>query len=311
MRRLALIANPMAGALSAPTWVERARRELWGYEIESFLPSSTEELQELGARFLRKDYAAALVIGGDGTQNQALRGRWNSQASSDELAPLYPFPGGTANDLSAELGLTRSLEQVQRLIDRSQDEAIDVISVNGVPFTTVAGIGVGAALTQAINDTRRESKVFCGLLRTLRAEIYTAMSAKTILTSRGFLHDVKIESDAFSERLKVAAVFVCNQDRLGGNLKVGERNSNRDGVFGVLVIPGKNPAALLKDLALIKSGRTPSGAIRFSTQKLTVSSQQGREIPVFGDGEILLQHSRLHFEIHPRALSVFSEGSRS
>jgi diacylglycerol kinase family enzyme len=137
------------------------------------------------------------------------------------------------------------------------------------------------------------------------------MSAKTILTSRGFLHDVKIESDAFSERLKVAAVFVCNQDRLGGNLKVGERNSNRDGVFGVLVIPGKNPAALLKDLALIKSGRTPSGAIRFSTQKLTVSSQQGREIPVFGDGEILLQHSRLHFEIHPRALSVFSEGSRS
>ena len=63
MRRLALIANPMAGALSAPAWVERARRELWGYEIESFLPSSIEELQTLpGEKRLRLPYTKRTAI---------------------------------------------------------------------------------------------------------------------------------------------------------------------------------------------------------------------------------------------------------
>ena len=309
-RKVAMIANPMAGARTAPQWVERAQRELWGYEVEAYFPQTAQELQDLCARFTRDQYSATVVVGGDGTQNQALQGRWKSGAQLKELAPLYPFPGGTANDLSVELGIEPSFEQVQRLLDLRSSTEIDVIAVNGVPFSTVAGIGIGAALTQAINDTRRQSRVFCGLLRTLRAEIYTAMSAKTILTSRGFLHDVRVEADSFSERMEVAAVFICNQDVLGGDLKVGEHNSNQDGVFGVLIIPGKNPVSLLKDLAVIRAGGNPSGSIRFSTSRLSILSQQNREISVFGDGEVLLQSKRLHFEIHPQSLPVFSDKNK-
>jgi diacylglycerol kinase family enzyme len=205
------------------------------------------------------------------------------------------------------MGILPNFEQAQRLLDQDRHVAIDVITVNGIPFTTVAGIGMGALLTQVVNDTRRESRVFCGLMRTLKSEVYTAMSAKTILTSRSFLHDIRIESDAFSDRLEAAAVFICNQDRLGGDLKVGEHNSNSDGIFSVLVIPGKNPVSLLKDLAVVKAGKTPRGAIRFATRKLTIRSQQDREISVFGDGEVLTQSKRLEFEIHPRFLRVFSE----
>lgn len=306
-RKVAIIANAMAGARHAPSLVEKARRELWGYEIEAHFPQSAEELQSLCSSFQRREYSAAMVIGGDGTQNQALQGRWRAREDRRELAPLYSFPGGTANDLAAEMGIRASFEQAQRLIDQDRHILIDVIAVNGVPFTTVAGIGMGAALTQAVNDTRRESRVFCGLLRTLKAEVYTAMSAKTILTSRAFLHDIRIDSDAFSDRLEVAALFVCNQDKLGGDLKVGEGNSNSDGIFSVLIIPGKNPVSLLKDLAVVKAGGTPRGAIRFATRKLTLRSQQNQDISVFGDGEVLLQSKRLDFEIHPRALRVFTE----
>ena len=306
-RKVAIIANAMAGSRHAPSLVEQARRELWGYEIEAHFPRTAEELQQLCSSFQRREYSAAIVLGGDGTQNQALQGRWRAREDRRELAPLYSFPAGTANDLAAEMGIRASFEQAQRLLDQERHVAIDVIAVNGVPFTTVAGIGMGAALTQAVNDTRRDSRVFCGLLRTLKAEVYTAMSAKTILTSRAFLHDIRIDSDAFSDRLEVAALFVCNQDKLGGDLKVGEGNSNSDGIFSVLVIPGKNPVSLLKDLAVVKAGGTPRGAVRFATRKLTLRSQQNQNISVFGDGEVLLQSKRLDFEIHPRALRVFTE----
>lgn len=305
-RRIAVIANPEAGSRRARHWLERMGLVLGGekgFELESHIPRSASELRELCSRLSRQDYLATLVIGGDGTQNHALQGLWKMGL---EGAPLYSFPGGTANDLASELGLKPCLEQAGLLLDRNQPDAIDVISVNGVPFSTIAGIGLGALLTQTLNETRRRSRTLCTLVRMLRSGIYPAMSAGAILGSKAFIRDVEIQSEEFSGSLRAAALFVCNQDRLGANFKIGRGSSNRDGLFEVLVVPAKGTLSMLKDMATLRAGGTPEGAIRFSTRMLKVASASDRPLPVFGDGEVLLASSHLTFEIHPASLRVFS-----
>jgi diacylglycerol kinase family enzyme len=304
--RLALIANSHAGSRKAAEVLARARRELWGYETDPILPRSAEELSKICETLSPKTHRAAVVIGGDGTINLALQGLWRRTDGAASI-PLYAFPGGTANDLAAELGIRPSFSQLQRLVDDRRPARMDVITCNGIPFATVAGIGLGATLTQAVNDTRRDSKIFCSLMRTLKAEVYTVMSAKTILTRRSFLHQVEIRSDAFSERLRIAALFVCNQDHLGGDLKVGRNNRNSDGIFSVLVVPAGGPLHLLQTLLELKSGRMPEDMITFTTRHLSIRSLENREIPVFGDGEVLLRSKALEFEIHPESLTVFRE----
>lgn len=304
-RRIAVIANPEAGSRRARHWMERMGRALGnGFELESHVPRSAAELRELCSRLSRKEYLATLVIGGDGTHHQALQGLWKM---GDAGAPLYSFPGGTANDLASELRLKACLEQARALLDRNQTDAIDVISVNGSPFSTIAGIGLGALLTQTLNETRKKSRLFCTFVRTLRSGIYPAMSAGAILGARTFIQDVRIESDGFSGRLRVAALFVCNQDRLGASFKIGRGSSNHDGVFEVLVVPAKGAFAMLQDMLTLRSGGTPEGAIRFSTRRLKVASASGRMLPVFGDGEVLPGSRQLDFEIHPASLRVFCD----
>ncbi|NDD91438.1 hypothetical protein EBZ37_05070, partial [bacterium] len=254
-----------------------------------------------------KSHRAAIIIGGDGTFNAAVQGLWKNSSHQDHSVPIYAFPGGTANDLSAELGLQQSFRQLQDLIDHRRLSPMDVITCNGVPFTTVAGIGVGASITQRFNDIRQRSRVFRSLIRTLKTEVYTAMSANAIITTRSYLHDVAIESESFNKRMRIAALFVCNQNKLGGSLRVGQHNSNQDGIFGVLAVPADGPVSLLKTLLSIRSGQLPDHVISFSARELSVRSTEDRDIPVFGDGEILLRSRNLDFKIFPRSLMVYRD----
>ncbi|MBU6376003.1 MAG: hypothetical protein KGQ59_08415 [Bdellovibrionales bacterium] len=309
-QRIALIANPDAGARDAQRVVLRAHQALAGYALQSIVPSSRDELLEVCRSLSSKSHRAAVIIGGDGTLNAALQALWKD-SSTDPAVPIYAFPGGTANDLSSELGLDRSTTQIRQLLDGNCLSKIDVITCNGVPFTTVSGVGLGATITGKFNDLRQRSPFFGWLIKILKAELYTAMTAKTILASRQYIHHVSIQSEQLTKSLRVSALFVCNQNKLGGSLSVGSGNNNQDGIFSVLVVPESSPLSLLKTLALIRRGKWPKEALSFSTNRLSIESLDGREMPVFGDGEILMRSKKLQFKIHPKTLRVFSGNGKA
>ena len=163
LRKLAIMANPAAGRGRALALAQEARRALWGWPLELFVPETASELQEACRTLEPARFEAAIVIGGDGTINRALRGLTKSGV------PLLPFPGGTANDLATELGIPADWEGVQRLVDARARAPMDLIEVNGVPFATVAGIGVGAELTELFNTRRDRSVLFQLMARHLRS----------------------------------------------------------------------------------------------------------------------------------------------
>ncbi len=299
MKKLAIIANRSAGKGQALTALQQAKRQLWGWDVDFKLPTTISELQETCQALDPNIYEAAVLVGGDGTINQALPGLSQSQV------PFCPYPGGTANDLAHELGIRPEWNQIQNLINKKKIATIDLITVNKIPFATVAGIGIGALLTSEFNLKRKKSWIFREASKKLQSQIYTALTAKTILFRRDYFHHLVIKSDTFSEKIKTAAVFICNQSFLGGDMTVAPEISNTDKRFNVLIIPRSKIFSLMKGLAEIKMGFLPKDFIVFSTDRLSIKESRGKNLKVFGDGEILTENTELDFRITPSAISVY------
>ena len=140
---IAFLINENSGAGKSSLRAKEAQDSLNSKSVISASPQSPQDLSKLCATLEPGKTKAAVVFGGDGTQNYALRGLIESGI------PLYPFPSGTANDLASEHGITGCLKQMQKLVEEESLEEINVLGVNGVPFSTVGGIGIGSALVIA------------------------------------------------------------------------------------------------------------------------------------------------------------------
>jgi len=303
LKKVAILANAKCGRGDGPRALQQARRVLWGWPLEMIAPASLAELRESVSRLSPQEYEALIVVGGDGTFHQVLKVL--REACIRDL-PVYPFPAGTANDLASELQLRPDWEQVQTFLDEKRIEKIDCITVNDVPFSTIAGMGAGSQLTSEFNSRRASSQIFRALSFRLRSHIYSAMSAKTLLFGQDYFHRLHIRGEGFDEKLKTPVVFICNQPRLGARLTVAPDTQNNDGRFHVMIVPRIRRHRLITGLIALERGYVPQDFLLFSTDRLLVRELDGREIPVFGDGESLLSASELRFLTDPRSLPVYS-----
>ncbi len=296
--RVAICLNPQAGRGLVRARMQAARSALWGYEIEWAVPSSLNAyldwLENLNLDRLR----AVVIVGGDGSINRALplivrRG-----------IPLISFPAGTANDLADEVGWKADWSRLQGVLDQGREKIHDLIEVNGVPFATVGGTGIGSHLLTEFNRVRESSPWLRRRLAPLQDQIYTLLTVKTLLLNRDYWQRLTIKTRGFHETLKVAALFVCNQRRLGGDMMISDRSSPADGRMEVVILTPENRIELLEALMNFKTGRLPSGAIHLSQAQLTLEEPRGRPIRFFGDGEILVESSRLELCVAPGALRL-------
>ena len=303
-KSIVLFANPRARSGLGARPVRDAKRTLWGWPLKVVLPASLEIFKEEIRSLNPETTEAVLIVGGDGTFHQAI------PELLKKNIPALPFPGGTANDLAAELGISNSWELVQNLIDKKSTTEMDLISANGIPFATVAGIGAGDRISAEFNDYRTRFAWFRKLSQLMNSQMYQAIAMKTIFLNNDYVHHLEIKTPHFNERVKTAAMFICNQSTLGGAMKVAPTLSQDDRRFNVLIIPRVRAISLASALMSLKAGKSSSDFIQFSTDQLKVRDVNGRSITVFGDGETLVSGSEIEFKVMPRALNVYRNISK-
>lgn len=306
-RRLLLVLNRRAGRCKDLAIRREARRNLWGYVIEDVAPRSREELGAVLASLDPREHAALLLAGGDGTINCALPYLVGKEV------PLLPLPLGTANDLAVNLGIRFDWNVVQRLLDTGERARIDLIRVNQGLYATVGGMGVGAMLTHDINESRQHSATFKALNKIIRSEMYTLMTARTIVFGRGYMHRVRISGEEvdlpLGERrrqreIESGVILVCNQSFLGGDLRITDASRNDDGSMEVFVGNVQSRLDLMRMLLDLKRGRHSALSHVFSARRFSMEDLDGRPIMIFGDGETLLSSPRVEFSVEQGALLV-------
>lgn len=304
-KRIALIANPKAGAGKALAELQIACESLWGYVLDILLFESASQLDRALEQLTPATHRAVVVMGGDGTLNRCL------PVVVSRGIPVRIFPLGTANDLAREQGVDANWEVTQSALDRLQIQRLDLLEVNGIPFATVAGIGIGSTLTEEFNRLRLQpdhllSRIQSALAKQVASNIYTWLAAKTILFNLQKPQKVSIIGDTFQEDLQACAIMICNQGALGGDLMVAPKLDQTDGRFNVLVVPRTTRLGILSALLSLKKGVLPDDLIVFSTTRLKVTHLEGMPMQVFGDGETLASAPELQFGIHPKKLQLIT-----
>ncbi|MCE5185717.1 MAG: diacylglycerol kinase family lipid kinase [Planctomycetaceae bacterium] len=151
-RYILFIVNPKSGASSSKQLVAVFNDYLAAkdYEVRVEFTKSLEHACELATQGA-VDYRCGLVAaaGGDGTLRETLHGL----EGSDKL--FLPVPCGTENLLANELGFDMHAETLIRAFEGDCIRPLDLGTVNGRCFTSIAGFGFDGSVIERISSTRK------------------------------------------------------------------------------------------------------------------------------------------------------------
>jgi diacylglycerol kinase (ATP) len=229
-----------------------------------------------------------VVAGGDGTMNAA------AEALVKTRLPLGVLPSGTANDLARTLGIPEDPQRAAAIIASGHTRRIDLGSANGHYFFNVATIGLAADLAGKLT---KQSKKRFGRLS------YAIAAFKVLLEARPFTAEITNKGEV--TRVKTLQVGIGNGRFYGGGMAVEASALINDGhldLYSLEIDEVWRLALLMRKFRLGQHGLWEE----VRTQRCTEFEVKTRKPqPVNLDGE-LKTHTPAHFEIHPKAVTVFA-----
>ncbi len=286
---IAYIVNPQAGASSGKRMVAEFKKYLTdkGFEVRTSFTSSLDHACELVTK-AAVDYDCALVIaaGGDGTARESAHGLEGSDK------PLMLIPCGTENLLANELGYDERAKTLIKAFEGDCIRALDLGSVNGRCFTSVAGFGFDGDVVKRVNDNRRghlsHLDYFWPLWRTFWAHkfptIKVAIDGEDIFDGRGL-------------------VFVGNISRYAIGLQILHYSNFGDGLLDVCIYKCTSRPHLLKHagMTVLKLHADRPDVIYRQGKTIRVSSSERVNTEIDGDPGPALP---IKIEVIPQAVKV-------
>lgn len=197
---------------------------------------------------IREGYERIVVVGGDGSVNEAVNGVMHEDATDMELA--Y-FPAGTGGDFARSIGL--SDRRLADGFDGATSRRIDIGKAeltghDGRPltryFANISSFGASGVIVDKVN---RSSKRLGG-------KVSFAIGTLRGLASYNNRRVRLRVDDNFEEELVINTVAVANGRYFGGSMKVAPHALLDDGVFHVIVLGDITLADFLRYSARIYRG---------------------------------------------------------
>jgi diacylglycerol kinase family enzyme len=258
------------------------------HDVETRVLTEGENAADL-ARAAGQDGAPALgMAGGDGSLAAV------AAVAVDLDTPFVCVPFGTRNHFGRDLGLDRK-DPVSALdAFGGQERRVDVGAVGGRLFLNNVSLGLYASF---VHEARRSAR---GRLVAL-----LQMAPAALGRSRRPL-DLSFVLDGRRERQSALVVLVANNGYTFTSLAdLGERTRLDEGLLHSYVIRAATRLSVPGLLARAVVGRLDraGGWIEWPAERFSVEGPQPR-IHAAVDGEPVVLHSPLEFEIRPRALRV-------
>lgn len=245
-----------------------------------------------------------VIVGGDGTANEAVNG-----IRDFTMVRFGYIPTGSGNDLGRGLGLPKDPLAALRLILKSKElYAMDLGKVSwgrrlekSAYFNISSGIGMDAQVCRRVNAAGMKvflNKLHLGKLSYFIQTMLTLAELPEVRASVQF-------GDGGKQRVHgLICMAVMNQKYEGGGLPMAPEASDQDGKLSICYIHGvKKLKALCALIALVKGKHLKfSGIGMAECSSCTLWLQE----PMAGhtDGEDLGDLVRLKYECLPGALKV-------
>ncbi len=245
-------------------------------------------------RFARAAVAAGVDVvaayGGDGTVMEVASGLIGSRV------PLAVFPGGTANVLSLELGISSDLAEASALVC-SEECAVMPIDMGqlGEDHYFILRVGTGLE-ADMVEGADRELKNRLGTLAYALSALQ-AIQNPTLSRYRLTIDGLRVESEGIS-------CLICNSGNLGrAGISLSTGVSVRDGLLDVFVLQQANLASLVSLTRDVLTQTKPSTAAlqHWQGQEITLVAEPNQTVQA--DGEVLGQ-TPITAKVLPGAVQV-------
>jgi YegS/Rv2252/BmrU family lipid kinase len=313
-RSTLIIANPRAGAgraARALDTIERLVRRRFG-EARRHLSSGPGGIERLVREAVAGGVETIVVVGGDGTVNEAVSGLWDPAAGrpAEPLPALLLLPAGTGGDYARSIG-TAGLDPAA-ILAAATPRSVDlgratVAGDGGRPvtrlFANIASAGSSAHIAESVN---RASKRLGGRL---------AFAWGTLRGLAGWRNRplrVTVDAAVVAEE-ELSAVIVAIGRCFGGGMRIAPGALLDDGLFDVVLMRAVGPLRFLTQGRRAYRGthlELPEFAV-FRGRRVEVEAlDDGAPVPVEADGE----HPGglpLDAEILPGALRLLAPWERA
>lgn len=241
-----ILYNPAAGAHTAASKLALVEKALKAKQLDYTVTTSqyaghmVQLARQIGSFKDRKD-GVILVVGGDGTLNQAITGL---RLTSSQMPVAY-VPAGSGNDFARGIGQARDAQgAIDQILAATEPLMLDVGRYHEASrdesgyFVNNIGVGFDAAIVSATNRSRVKkwlNRIHLGTLA------YMVNLIGVFFSRRPF--PVAVYVDGKRELIHRAfLVTTTNHPYFGG---------------GVRILPGANPSDGLLDLIVVEHLNTP------------------------------------------------------
>lgn len=286
--KLLFIFNPNAGNGRAEKLLPKLKSTLRtrAHNIEIAVTGYTNHAYEL-VKDQQKEFSKIIVVGGDGTLNEALNG-----CNEEFKAVLGVIPVGSGNDFAKTAGLTGSFEEniknvtSENVFIRTIDFGELFYSVNETGsmilrrFINSAGIGFDAVVSDKKNHVRN-----------LRGLLQYIVAVKKALKQ---FNNIEVHSnfdgaEDFGEKLLIA---ISNGKTYGGGIRVNPYAEVNDGLLDACIINPLSVFRVAKDLPKFITGKheklTEVRLFRFKEAELTIPASAY----IHADGEVISRNAK-------------------
>lgn len=287
-RTITILANPISGVRHDKKQLaeEIARRaKTYGFDSVICYTQGRGDATGIARQAVENNHAMVVVLGGDGTVNEAASGLLNSQVS------LGIVPLGSGNGLARTLSIPTKVEKACDVLFEGKAVLADAGRVNDRLFFLVVGIGFDAAVSEGFDNFHRRgflSYFYVGLrefFNYVPCELHISFAEKNI-NSRPFM------------------VAVANGQQYGNNALIAPHAQINDGKFDLVVV---NRFTIWQ--ALTQFYKIFIGRIRdfeevdfYRADKIRIERAAAGIVNV--DGEACQLEATLDISIIPKALKV-------
>jgi diacylglycerol kinase (ATP) len=227
-----------------------------------------------------------IVLGGDGTINEAVNGMVHSRAT------LGILPAGTANVLAMELGLGSRLDRAVQRLSQSVEQRVAVgkiINSHADPrhFLAMAGAGLDAKIVYDLNPA----------LKARAGKLAYWFSGLGHVTEKVGTFDARINGDVY----RCGFALASRVRNYGGDLEIASGASLIHDDFEIVLFEGSSPLRYMWYMLGVGLGRVQG--------MRGVHTVRARQVEMTGDVHLQVDGEyagRLpaRFEIVPRAITL-------
>lgn len=232
IKTVLLVVNPISGGIDKSDLIDQVKNEVEkiNASIIIFQTTGEEDVFNLKQKIQELEPCRILVAGGDGTIKIA------AEALQDKEIPLGILPAGSANGLSVNLLLPRTIEEQLKIGLGNNFKKMDVVLVDEEYCLHMSDFGLNAELIRKYEKSPVRGKLG-----------YLLQSIPTLVESNyPFKFEVQVNGETiYKEGILLA---IANAQSYGTGAKVNPRGKIDDGKFEILIFKNFDMFEILKTL---------------------------------------------------------------